>query len=171
MNKSAAKYKNRLQRKAKEVKMSVARNMAKTREKENLGLTAIGCDGGWEVAIDETTSGAQKWFAQIEGHSIYLSFAVRSPRIIDAMLEFLTLPGAENGVVKRSTKNDQILIGKNKEEPVTLVRDDEFSDRCFLIAEAKSGLIVRVAIGGADLSSLVGALRQAKEDLDEADTE
>src|SRR5258708_33131511 len=101
MNKSAAKYKNRLQRKAKEVKMSVTRNMAKAREKENLGLTAIGSDGGWEVAIDETTSGAQKWVAQIEGHSVYLSFSIGSPHIIDPMLEFLPLREAENNVVKR----------------------------------------------------------------------
>ena len=69
--------------------MKTTRDMSKSTQKENLGLAAIGRCGCWEVAIDETNSGAQKWFSQIEGQHIYLNFEVRSPRIIDEMLEFL----------------------------------------------------------------------------------
>jgi hypothetical protein len=72
--------------------MSIIKNPPKHGDgNESLGLTAIGSAGSWEVAIDETTSGTtQKWFAQIEGHSVYLYFAVQSPRVIDKMLDFLT---------------------------------------------------------------------------------
>jgi len=148
--------------------------MRKTsKEVESLGLAAFGRDGCWEVAIDETTSGAHKWFAQIESPSVYLYFTVQSPLVIDEMLSFLTTQTTEKTALRGSDQNQngQIVIGKNKEEPITLVRDDEFSDRYFLIAETKRGLIARVTIGGSDLNSFVNALRQAKEDLDEADVD
>ena len=63
--------------------MSIIRNLPKhENDKESLGLTAIGAAGSWEIAVDETTSGTtQKWFAQIEGPSVYLYFAVQSPRV------------------------------------------------------------------------------------------
>jgi hypothetical protein len=146
--------------------MSTTRNMPKHKGEESFGLAAIGSDGGWEVALDETTSGAQKWFAQIEGHSVYLYFAVRSPAVIGEMLDFFTTPSTENALSRRSTRNGRIIIGNDKEAPVTLVRDDEFADRYFLVAETKGALVARLTIGGADLTSIVNALRQAKEDLD-----
>jgi hypothetical protein len=138
---------------------------------ENLGLTAIGSAGGWEVAIDETTSGAQRWFAQIEGPSVYLSFEVQSPSVIDKLIEFLTnQPKGRKGSHGLSAQgNCKLVIGKTKDEPVALVRDDEFPDRCFLVVETKRKLVVRVTLDGTDLKSLVNALRQAKEDLDEDD--
>jgi hypothetical protein len=152
-----------------EEQMGTTRNMPKNGANERLGLAAIGSDGGWEVAIDETTSGAQKWFAQIEGQSVYLHFAIPSPSVIDKMIEFLTAPPkADNGL--QSCQDGEIVIGKYKEEPVTLVRDDEFSDRYFVVVETKHKLVIRITVGGADLRSLVTALRQAKEDLDEAAT-
>src|SRR5437870_5016817 len=95
-------------------------------DKDNLGLTAFGSDGSWDVAIDETTSGTQQWFAEIEGPSVYLHFEIQSPHVIDKILEFLTKQSAQN--------TGEIAIGKSKEEPVVLVRDDEFPDRCFLLA-------------------------------------
>jgi hypothetical protein len=63
------------------------------------------------------------------------------------------------------------VIGNSKEEPVILVRDEEFSDRYFLVVQTKKKMVVRVTFGGADLNSLVIALRQAKEDLDADDAD
>jgi hypothetical protein len=143
-------------------------NTQKRKQEENLGLAAIGSAGGWEVAIDETTSGVEKWFAQIEGPSIYLYFAIPSPHVVGKMLDFLTTHPSEDAILPGPAKNGQLMIGKSKEEPVNLMRDDEFSDRFFLIAETKGGFVARVTIAGADLRSFVAALRQAKEDLDEA---
>ena len=153
--------------------MTSIRNLPKHEDnKESIGLTAFGSADSWEVAIDETTSGAtQKWFAQIEGHSVYLYFAVQSPRVIDKMLDFLTTSVGKGVQGSTAQPNAEIAIGNSKEEPVILVRDEEFSDRYFLVAETKKKLVVRVTIGGKDLNSLVTALRQAKEDLEEAETE
>jgi hypothetical protein len=136
---------------------------------ETLGLAAIGSAGGWEVAIDEPTSAESRWFAQIEGPSVYLSFEVDSPRVIDRVIEFPMQPKrVRNGTHGlASPGNGELVIGKSRGESVTLVRDDEFPDRCFLIAEVGRKLTVRVTIGGKDLELLESALRQAKGDLDE----
>src|SRR5437588_11293673 len=109
--------------------MSILRNIPKREgTRENVGLTAIGSAGGWKVAIDETTSGPQKWFAQIEGHSVYMNFAVHSPDVIDKMLDFLTQRRTNEKGLQGSTAepNGEIVIGGSKEEPVILVRDEEF---------------------------------------------
>jgi hypothetical protein len=63
---------------------------------EDLGLLAIGSSGPWEVSVDETISGTERWFAQIEGPSISIYFEIPSPSIV---LHFpgtvcLTRPGA-----------------------------------------------------------------------------
>jgi len=154
--------------------MVMSKNIQKARNNgtESLGLTAIGSVGGWEVAIDETTSGStEKWFAQIEGPAVYLYFEVQSPHVIDRILEFLTEQSAtsEGSLGLPDQRNGEIVLGKSKKETVTLVRDDEFRDRYFLIIETEARLIIRVTLGGTDLKSLVSALRQAKEDLDEED--
>ncbi len=164
MNESSART---LRTKTKGARMSTTRSAPKPKA-ESLGLAAIGSAGGWEVAIDETTSGTQKWFAQIEGPSIYLYFAVESPRVIDKMLNFLSTQATANGVAWASPRNGQLVLGKSRKE-VTLLRDDEFADRYFLLVENESGLIIRLTISGADVNSLVIALKQAKEDLEQAE--
>lgn len=155
--------------------MSIIRSLPKTQDhKESLGLSAIGSSGGWEVAIDEETSGTtQKWFAQIEGRSVYLYFAVESPSVIDRMLDFVTKQSTDKNGLHGSTAQRvaEIALGISKDEPVLLIRDDEFSDRFFLVAQTKKKLVIRVTIGGKDLNSLVKALRQAKEDLVDAETD
>jgi len=140
---------------------------------EGLGLTALGSAGGWEFAIDETTSGAQRWFAQIEGPAVYLSFEIESPQVIDKVLEFLTeqRKAGSGAHGTSSPRNWELAIGKSEAEPVTLVQDDEFPDRYFLVAQTDRKLVVRVTLGGGDLRMLESALRQAKEDLDGEDAE
>jgi hypothetical protein len=154
--------------------MATKRNIMKRSDNnESTGLTAIGSAGGWEVAIDETTSGDQRWFAQIEGPSVYLHFEIESPHVINKVLAFLTeqKKAGSGSHGTWSQRNGELVIGKSEEEPVTLVRDDEFPDRCFLVAETNMKLIVRVTIGGRDLRLLEKALRQAKEDLDGDDSD
>jgi hypothetical protein len=71
-------------------------------------------------------------------------------------------------------RNEELVIGKNAEEPVTLVKDDEFPDRCFLAfrfpidtlhvracaAPAPGHAWKPTSRGGRADSSLVRALRQ-----------
>ncbi len=87
------------------------------------------------------------------------------------MLEFLTEQTTTGKRLQDVANhgNGEIVLGKNKKESVTLARDDEFRDRFFLIVETEARFIIRVTIAGPDLKALASALRQAQEDLDEAD--
>lgn len=141
--------------------MATSRNTEKQRDRDNIlvGLAAVGSAGGWEIAIDETTEGDERWFAQIEGPEIYMYFEVPSPRIIHEMLEFMAAPGS-------AARSHELIVSKHAVHPVTLVRDDEFDDRYFFVIVQDTKLVVRMTIGDGVLRSLVTALRQAKEDLD-----
>src|SRR5438105_4588344 len=93
---------------------------------ENLGLLANGSSGRWEVSLDETISGAQRWFAQVEGPSLWLSFEVPSPEVISKVIQLLASPQAN-----RKGTECKLDLGEAHGTPVALVRDDEYQDRCF----------------------------------------
>src|SRR5713226_5409975 len=124
-----------------------------------LGLLANGSSGQWDVAVDETTSGADRWFFQIEGPSICFYFEIASPDIVEEMFRFFEerCTKANN---KSSKRNGSLLIGKDKRMPVILVRDDEYADRYFLVIGPENRPMVRYALAGADLISLTSALHQ-----------
>jgi hypothetical protein len=127
----------------------------------SLGLVAVGSAGGWEVDLDEATLGDARWFMlQIEGPTVYMNFEVESPGIIERIVEFVN----ERHIA--GSKSNELMIGKSKGQSVTLMRDDEFTDRFFLVVQTDTELTVRVTIGGNDLNQLENALRQAKEDVD-----
>jgi hypothetical protein len=133
---------------------------------ETLGLLANGSAGPWDVAIDETTSGVERWFAQIEGPTVCFYFEIVSPDIVKKMLQFLE-DGRKKPPNHSTKRNGPLLIGKDKGMPVTLIRDDEYADRCFLLVGPRNRPLVRFALVGTDLASLTSALRQAAEDLEE----
>ncbi|HVA48986.1 MAG TPA: hypothetical protein VNH11_21670 [Pirellulales bacterium] len=129
-----------------------------------LGLTAIGSSGPWEIAVDESTSGPNRWFAQIEGPSIYLRFEIASLEIVEEILEFLARSAGENGGHGHESPSDSLAISGGKSE-VLLLRDDEFSDRFFLVIQPSKGPLTRLTIAGDDLTHVLAALRQVAEDL------
>jgi hypothetical protein len=132
-----------------------------------LGLMANGSSGGWEVAVDETTSGPDRWFVQIEGPTTYCYFEIPSPGMVCKALEFLGGHGdPENLHAGPSDKNRSLVIGKHPKTPVILVRDDEYADRYFLVIGPKAAL-VWLSIAGKDLKDLTEALRQAVEDIED----
>jgi len=138
-----------------------------TAQQTSVGLMAIGSSGPWEVAIDQTVSGPDRWSAKIEGPSVYLSFEIPSLKIIDRAIEFLTRFPPQTGRNDAHSKREEIVaLGSSKSARVNLVRDDEFSDRYFLIIEPKGELLIRFTIAGDDLTHLIDALRQAKADLE-----
>src|SRR5947209_5118903 len=102
-----------------------------------LGLVANGSAGPWVVDVDETTSGEQRWLIQIEGPACYLSFEVPSPTVIDTVLGFF----------ERETVPD-VAVGFSGPCAVTLVRDDEYPDRCFFIVGASASPVVRIPLAG-----------------------
>lgn len=137
-----------------------ARTRSKTKKPQTVGLLAIGASGAWEVAIDQTTSGPDRWFAHIEGPSVSLYFQIPSLCLIDKTVQFLGRPNV-------SPHNGTIALGCDKQSRVDLVRDDESGDRYFFVIETKNGPEVRLTLSPDDLAHLADALRQAREDLDE----
>ena len=135
---------------------------------ESLGLLANGSAGPWEVSIDESVSGVERSFAQIEGPSVWLYFEIPSPDIIPKMIEFL-LPSrskrAELPSCSPESSGELLDISGPEETPVSLVRDDEYKDRCFIVVGRSESPIVRLSIAGEDLGNLVEALRQVQDDI------
>jgi hypothetical protein len=148
--------------------MPVSRHRDQKESKEGIGLRAFGSSGPWEVAIDETLSGPARHFAQIEGPSVYLYFEIPTIALIEDAIDFLVAP-SRDARAKSFTKNGTLNIVKNADAQVSLTRDDEFDDRYFLVIEAKSGPLVRFTITDGDLGHIAKALRDAKEDLEDAD--
>lgn len=135
---------------------------------ENLGLLANGSSGSWEVSIDESVSGTERSFAQFEGPSLWLYFEIPSPDTIPKIIQFLLPPGTKReqmpGCSSRSGGR-QLDISESEETPVSLVRDDEYKDRCFIVVGRSDSPIVRFSVAGEDLDNLIEALRQVEEDI------
>jgi hypothetical protein len=122
---------------------------------QKVGLLAIGTCGAWEVSIDETIGGRERWFAQIESPSIYLYFEVASLDILGKTVGFLmSRPG--QGLLR---------ISRSKGTPVSLVRDDEYPDRCFFVVGPTASPVVRLSLTGSDVRELVSALQQVVEEV------
>ncbi len=137
-----------------------------TSQKSSIGLMAFGSSGPWEIAIDQTTSGTDRWFAQIEGPSVYLYFEIPALGSIDQAMEFLVCcPGKAGRNPVHEAQAGTLRLAAGKSMQVNLVRDDEFNDRYFLVIKPKHGLSIRFTLTGDDLKNVVNALRQSKEDL------
>jgi hypothetical protein len=148
--------------------MATSKKVPATVDRDNgtFGLLANGSCGPWEIAIDETTSGPDRWFAQIEGPFVSLYFEIPSPDLAGKLLPFLE--GRPQGQpVSSSDLAVTLVLGRADQTPVTLVRDDEYLDRCFLVIGPEARPVVRLTLAGADLTNLSGALRQVAEDLQE----
>jgi len=133
----------------------------------SFGLLANGSSGKWELAIDESTSGADRWFLQIEGPVVAFYFEIPSVEIIAKMRQLLEhLPGATKPSPSgASRRTDSLVISKDKTTPVTLVKDDEYPDRFFLVVGFMDRPIVRFVLAGMDAADIAAALRQVQEDV------
>ena len=145
---------------------SQRRARSAAQKKASVGLAAIGASGSWEVSIDQTTSGPERWFMQIEGPSAYFHFEIPSLEIIDSTIRFLAdLRGHAPNDVSRFAKDGILPIGASKASQVRLVRDDEFNDRCFLVMEFQRAQQMRFTLTGDDVTHVMASLRQLKDDL------
>jgi hypothetical protein len=126
---------------------------------EKVGLLANGSAGAWDVAVDTATSGTERWFLQIEGPSIYFYFELASLNVVEKMAQFLE----EEPTAPAS--NGNIVAGKDRHLPVSLVRDEEFDDRFFLVVGSPAKPVVQFTISGSTRTQLAEALRQAESDL------
>ena len=132
----------------------------------DLGLLANGSSGPWDVSIDETIAGEERWFAQIEGPSVSIYFDLSSPDIISQAIRFLATTTEQAGVRHGSARaNGELRISKPTELPVLLVRDDEFEDRIFLVVGDVDRPVVRWTLTPSESRDILEALNQAQEDL------
>jgi hypothetical protein len=132
---------------------------------DNIGLLASGSAGAWEVAVDQTTSGPERWFIHIEGPSASCSFEISSPEIVFQAAEYLKArhaPRRRHGGA--SCRSSSLLMGKRPKAPAILVRDDEYPDRFFLMVGPETAL-ARLTIAGKDVNNLAEALHQAGQDV------
>jgi hypothetical protein len=127
----------------------------------DVGLLANGSARSWEVSIDETIMGPNRWFAQIEGPLAYLYCEIPSLEIIGKTVQFLTAPQT----AAWSQTTGTLTIGAQGRTSISLVRDDEHPDRFFLVVGSKASPTLRLAIAGTDLAAIVEALRQVEADL------
>lgn len=140
--------------------MATAKDTRSVREAHqgSFGLLANGSSGPWEIAIDESLSGSDRWFAQIEGPVVSFSFEIPSLNVIGKMVDFLS---------SLMPRNESLSIGKDKKVPIILVKDDEYKDRFFLVVGSMASPMVRFVIAGKDVMNIADALRQVQEDLEE----
>jgi hypothetical protein len=122
---------------------------------EGVGLRANGSSGRWDVAIDVTTTGPDRWFLQIDGPSVSFYFEIPSLDVVGRMAHLLT---SRDG-------NGSLVVSKGKDVPVTLVKDDEYRDRFFLIVGPSASPTVRFTLSGSDAEMVADALRQVGEDI------
>jgi hypothetical protein len=134
-----------------------------------VGLVANGSSGPWDIAIDETISGAAKWFAQVEGPRVYLYFEIPSLNIIDKMIEFINLPKSTDKLARSVSvaRNGSLRLGSFGRSPVALVWDEEDRDHCFFTIGTAIKPTIRISLVVGELDQLAEALCQVRADLAE----
>ncbi len=70
-----------------------------------------------------------------------------------------------NGSLKRG---GSLVLGGANVIPVSLVKDDEYDGRFFLVVGPTDGLTARFVLAGTEVAEFAEALRQVKEELDDA---
>lgn len=139
-----------------------------------IGLIGIGTCGNWEVQIDETVAGLQKWYFQIEGPTVSFNIEIPSLTSLPSIAAELSKPKQDPPVITAhilEQHTSSIPLGTLGGLPVLLLRDDEYSDRCTLLIDGNRGGTVRILIAGDDLQQFVSALSEAIDDLEDGTVE
>ena len=134
-----------------------------------LGLAACGHAGAWNVDLDETVQGPQKWFLQIEGPSVYLYFEIATPGAIEDLIGLLERPlsisVSGDTPLETSQAHSALALGEFFGKPITWLRDSENDDRMFVLIRGSSPSALRIAIEGQGFADFLDALRQTRDEL------
>jgi hypothetical protein len=122
------------------------------------GLLANGSAGRWFIDIDESDAG-DEWNMQIDGPTTYLGFPLADLQVVPNLLAYLR--AGLNG----PRGHDEFPLANLPSLSVSIIQDDEFATRWFIIVKGKADAVVRLTLDAADVEMLVGALQQVVEDL------
>src|SRR5947209_13488772 len=140
--------------------ISVSSNLPSVKE---WGLLANGSSGRWYIDIDESDAG-DEWNMQIDGPTTYLQFPLADLQVVPNLLTYLRA-GLNVGHANGPRSSDEFPLAKAGSLSVSIIQDDEFATRWFLIINGKADAVVRFTLDAADVEMLVKALRQVMEDL------
>lgn len=136
------------------------------------GLLAYGTSPRWTVAIDEVLDQESEWSLQIEGPSMYLACSLTDPTVIGRIVHLFQgqlCADTASGENRGNAANDEVTIGAFGPAAVSLVRDDETSERWFIIIGPQEGAAVRWTLDKEDAAMLLIAFEQARHELPAGD--
>lgn len=141
-------------------------NAVAVQDKTEVGSVANGSAGSWDVGLDESLDGPQRWFLQLEGPSIYLYFEIENPQVVDAVLCFLE-QFVESAKLANSSlaQNGELQISSIDRTRISLIGDDEGDQRIFILIENAADCVSRFTLASDDLRHLKDALRQVRDEL------
>ena len=137
-----------------------------TKNDEPVGMIANAVSETWDVALDQTVSGIQKWFAQIEGPSVYLYFQIESPCVIRQAVTFIGTRKLRRKIKDVPTRDCELMLGKFAGVPVSIIRDDESSSRCFLSIGHSGNSFAQFKVSGIELKRFTDALAQLADEVE-----
>ncbi|MGH7138486.1 MAG: hypothetical protein ACREHD_22270 [Pirellulales bacterium] len=134
---------------------------------DEFGLVANGSEGSWDVDVDESLSGEQRWYLQIDGPAMYLDCEIEHPRVVEAILRFLSAHTGNNGdaSLPASCGDSELEVARKGENRVALVWDTRANDRCAVLISGPTEFCARFILERGDLQDLIGALRQVHDEL------
>ena len=121
----------------------------------SFGLLSSGTSGHWTVDLDEPLDGTE-WSLQLDGPQFYLACEVRDLGVIRSAVDYLR---------SNRKRDDAMMLGRFDTACVSLHRDNEDPERCFLIVGPSDRATMRLTLSTADTGMLAEALEQIQEDL------
>lgn len=127
------------------------------------GLLANGSSGEWSIDIDESHDGGS-FNMQIDGSQVYLGFALRDLKVLPILHAYL-LAGLHPDQADGQRSSSGVALGRLGSLSVSMIQDDEFATRWFIIINGKADAIVRFTLDTADVEMLFEVLKQVIDDL------
>ena len=140
---------------------------ASSKDDGGFDLVAYASSGKWNVWIDETPTGPERVFVQLEGPVAYFSFELSSIAVVDEIWRFLTEGNSSNGTGTADDAGRHLDIGGRKGMPVSLVCDGERGERFILKFGNHRSPVVHYCLQNEELLDLTKALGKVRQELEE----
>jgi hypothetical protein len=135
-----------------------------------VGLIANGSAGSWDVAVDQTVAGYERWFLQLDSPSFDVYVLIQGPHIVENVLTFLERHQAPLAHVagSQALQHDvEIDVGSFDGSLVRFLWDEEGEGRLVIVISATDHCTLRYTASASDVRDLTEAFRQIRDDLAE----